>query len=343
MNTIVYDNLKLLKGKESLENQEIIYKAEKRNLQILNPNVPVSIQEAYSLLNIDISSYILYSHFRENGYQVFQATKIANTISTERNSKKPWWVINYLLFRKPILYIYFNYNLSKIYRQLQIIRRSQLIDSNNQQTMILGKLFDVYKSVNNFSKNKSKPLFQLHMQRQAQAGYFPLNRAKFEYEELAEQYSPDDSTGKKVLVAALLKRAVEAVTRVLRIRDEKPPLQGMVKEGIVNEGLWEKLLAAEAEIELEMQELMEESNLYKPNWSASFLQEVSQLVQMKMQQAAQQEQQSMEAQQQNMEAQQQEQSSEKQPLDEQAERERIARELIEEEEKEKKQKKKGKK
>ncbi|KAJ3313825.1 translocation protein S66 [Boothiomyces sp. JEL0838] len=245
MNTIVYDNLKLLKGKESLENQEIIYRAEKRNLQILNPNIPVSIQEAYSLLNIDISSYILYSYFRENGYQVFQATKI-------------------------------------------------------------------------------------------EAGYFPLNRAKFEYEELAEQYSPDDSTGKKVLVAALLKRAVEAVTRVLRIRDEKPPLQGMVKEGIVNEGLWEKLLAAEAEIELEMQELMEESNLYKPNWSASFLQEVSQLVQMKMQQAAQQEQQ-------NMEAQQQEQSSEKQPLDEEAERERIARELIEEEEKEKKEKKKGKK
>ncbi|KAJ3272113.1 translocation protein S66 [Terramyces sp. JEL0728] len=189
----------------------------------------------------------------------------------------------------------------------------------------VGGLFGLLFFVGRIIKSKSKKV-----------GYFPLNKAKFEYEELAEQYSPDDSTGKKVLVAALLKRAVEAVTRVFRIRDEKPPLQGMVKEGIVNEGLWEKLLAAEAEIELEMQELLEESNMYKDNWSATFLQEVSQLVQMKMQQATQQT-----TGPQNPEASPDQQPP--QPVDEEAERERIAQELIEEEENSKKEKKKSKK
>ncbi|KAJ3321522.1 translocation protein S66 [Boothiomyces sp. JEL0866] len=242
--------------KQSLADEELIYRMEKRNLEFMKDQFFPSVQETYSILNIRVVHYIIYSYLRDSGYQLF--------------------------------------------------------------------------------KSKPKRKYSEHKD---EAGYFPLNRAKFEYEELAEQYSPDDSTGKKVLVAALLKRAVEAVTRVFRIRDEKPPLQGMVKEGIVNEGLWEKLLAAEAEIELEMQELMEESNLYKPNWSSTFLQEVSQLVQMKMQQSAQQEQPNVEVPQEA--AQQQEETP--QPLDEEAERERIARELIEEEEKEKTGKKKSKK
>jgi translocation protein SEC66 len=85
------------------------------------------------------------------------------------------------------------------------------------------------------------------------SGYFPINKPKLEYEELAEQYSPDDMNGKRVLTVALMQRAMEGITRVMRLREEKPPLQQMVRDGVIGESLWEKLLAAEAELELEIQ------------------------------------------------------------------------------------------
>lgn len=85
--------------------------------------------------------------------------------------------------------------------------------------------------------------------------YFPVHREKLEYEELSEQYSPDDPNGSRVLHVALMKRAMETVRRVLRLREEKPPLQQMVRDGVIGENLWEKLLAAEADIESEIQEV----------------------------------------------------------------------------------------
>ena len=42
------------------------------------------------------------------------------------------------------------------------------------------------------------------------AGYFPIHRQKLEYEELSEQFSPDDMNGKRVLTVALMQRAMES-------------------------------------------------------------------------------------------------------------------------------------
>ena len=39
------------------------------------------------------------------------------------------------------------------------------------------------------------------------------------------------------------------------MRDEKPPLQQMVRDGVIGESLWEKLIAAEVELEAEIQEV----------------------------------------------------------------------------------------
>ena len=73
-----------------------------------------------------------------------------------------------------------------------------------------------------------------------------------EYEELSEQYSPEDPFGKKILETALIKRATEDVIRVLRIREEKPPLQQMVREGIVGEDLLDRIETAEKELDAEL-------------------------------------------------------------------------------------------
>ncbi len=107
------------------------------------------------------------------------------------------------------------------------------VKANQQQSVCLVEILNIYKD----------------------AGYFPIHREKLEYEELSEQYSPEDPNGNRVLQVALMRRAMETVKRVLRLREEKPPLQQMVREGVVGESLWEKLLAAEAEIELEIQEV----------------------------------------------------------------------------------------
>ncbi len=61
--------------------------------------------------------------------------------------------------------------------------------------------------------------------------------------------------GKRVLTIALMHRAVEGVTRAMRLREEKPPLQQMVREGIVGESLWDKLVEAEAALEEEFQDV----------------------------------------------------------------------------------------
>ncbi|KAH6561461.1 hypothetical protein BASA50_006879 [Batrachochytrium salamandrivorans] len=115
------------------------------------------------------------------------------------------------------------------------------------------------------------------------ASYFPLHLAKYEYEELAEQFSPDTENGKLVLTAALAKRAVEDVRRVLKIREEKPPLEQMVREGIVGEDLFDKIVRDERELEAELQQVIEDSEMYREGWGKTIFQEASAIAQSQIQ------------------------------------------------------------
>jgi hypothetical protein len=91
---------------------------------------------------------------------------------------------------------------------------------------------------------------------QLDTAYFPPHIQKIEYQELSEQYFPDEANGRQVLVTALVDRAKESVRRVFRLREEKPPLQQMVREGVIGETLLDKLVEAEAEMEAEMQDVI---------------------------------------------------------------------------------------
>ncbi|KAJ3356336.1 translocation protein S66 [Kappamyces sp. JEL0680] len=157
-----------------------------------------------------------------------------------------------------------------------------------------------------------------------------------EYEELSEQYYVDDPSGCRILQVALMKRAMECVKRVMRLQQEKPPLQQMVREGVIGESLWEKLLAAEIGLEQEMKDLMEEANIYKSNWGATLLQEASQLAQRQMQIQAQLDAQNDANDQQPAAAVEDSGSpAEETALSEEEKRQMIAQELIDEEEREK--------
>lgn len=83
-----------------------------------------------------------------------------------------------------------------------------------------------------------------------------MHVTKAEYDELSELFSLDDPNGRKILETALLLRAQEGIFRAHRIQEEKPPLQQMVREGIVGEDLLEKIVLAEQELNLELEDVI---------------------------------------------------------------------------------------
>ncbi len=85
--------------------------------------------------------------------------------------------------------------------------------------------------------------------------YFGPNLTKDLYEELSEQWSPETPEGSQLLMTGLLKRACTAVARIWKIRDEKQPLSQLVKQGAVGEDLYERMLKAEQELEIEVNEV----------------------------------------------------------------------------------------
>lgn len=119
--------------------------------------------------------------------------------------------------------------------------------------------------------------------------YFSAHITMMEYSELSEQYLPSDKNGRKILETALMHRACEDVVRILRLREEKPPLAAMVRDGMVGEDLLEKLLAAEKELDAEIGDLVSEADIYKTGWGEKLLQEASILVQKRIAAEKQQE------------------------------------------------------
>ena len=56
------------------------------------------------------------------------------------------------------------------------------------------------------------------------------------------------------------------VQRVLRIREDKPALQNLLQKGSIGDELWNSLLAAEKELEVEIMEVISEANSFVDGW-----------------------------------------------------------------------------
>jgi translocation protein SEC66 len=96
---------------------------------------------------------------------------------------------------------------------------------------------------------------------------------------LAEQWSPEDPNGAQLLKTALLKRAMEDVRRILHIKEQKPGLANLVRQGVMGDDVFQKLLEAEADLELEIALVLEEAELYRQGWKDVIFQEATQLYQ----------------------------------------------------------------
>jgi len=80
------------------------------------------------------------------------------------------------------------------------------------------------------------------------------------------------------LKAALVRRAIADVQRILRIREDKPALQNLLQKGSVGDDLWNSLLAAEKELEAEIVEVHAEANSFVEGWGQVLFQTASEML-----------------------------------------------------------------
>jgi translocation protein SEC66 len=80
------------------------------------------------------------------------------------------------------------------------------------------------------------------------------------------------------LKAALVRRAIADVQRILRIREDKPALQNLLQKGSIGDDLWNSLLAAEKELEAEIVEVHAEANSFVEGWGQVLFQTATEML-----------------------------------------------------------------
>jgi translocation protein SEC66 len=94
--------------------------------------------------------------------------------------------------------------------------------------------------------------------------YFPRHHERDTYVTLLQRTDPPASDA--LLKAALVRRAIADVQRILRVREDKPALQNLLQKGSIGDDLWNSLLAAEKELEAEIVEVHAEANTFVEGW-----------------------------------------------------------------------------
>ncbi|KAL6309236.1 Sec62/63 complex, subunit Sec66 [Sparassis latifolia] len=106
--------------------------------------------------------------------------------------------------------------------------------------------------------------------------YFPPHRERNIYVSLLRKTDPPAS--ETLLKAALVRRAMTDVTRIIRIREDKPALQNLLQKGSIGDDLWNSLLAAEKEMEAEILEVAAEANTFVEGWGTVIFQTATEMM-----------------------------------------------------------------
>lgn len=149
---------------------------------------------------------------------------------------KPFWTGLLLPTAYLIILIGSLYSFSSVYRQRQLARASKL-----------------------------EPWFPQHVTRNIYLSLLHLDP------ESASAETNDEKKLSKVpdsvLKAALLKRAVEDIQRIVQLRQAKPALQTLLQRGSVGDELWQRFQRAEQEMELEVKDVVNEVSQLPANKS----------------------------------------------------------------------------
>jgi len=120
-----------------------------------------------------------------------------------------------------------------------------------------------------------------HFYRKRNAGklyapYFPSHPERDVYVTLLQQNDPP--VHEALLKAALIRRAMTDVARVVKLREDKPALQNLLQKGSIGDDLWNSLLQAEKELEAEIVEVVAEANTFVDNWGTIIFQTAGELI-----------------------------------------------------------------
>ncbi|KAI9065170.1 hypothetical protein FKP32DRAFT_1590928 [Trametes sanguinea] len=106
--------------------------------------------------------------------------------------------------------------------------------------------------------------------------YFPPHHERDVYFSLMQMSDPP--APETLLKAALVRRAMTDVTRIIRLREDKPALQNLLQKGSIGDDLWNSLLAAEKEMEAEILEVAAEANAYVEGWGSVIFQTATEMM-----------------------------------------------------------------
>ncbi|CAI2179140.1 338_t:CDS:2 [Funneliformis geosporum] len=107
--------------------------------------------------------------------------------------------------------------------------------------------------------------------------WFPDHTTRDTYVSLLQQTDPPAT--ELQLKAALLRRAMTNVERVMKLRENRPALLSLVQKGAVGDGLWNSFQKAEQELQQDVIEVTQEAETFKKNWGQTILYTANEMVQ----------------------------------------------------------------
>ncbi|KAN0122257.1 Preprotein translocase subunit Sec66 domain containing protein [Hyaloscypha variabilis] len=113
------------------------------------------------------------------------------------------------------------------------------------------------------------PWFPPHLQRNI---YLSLL-----HDEPAEGQEKVPKVPDSLLRAALLRRAVEDINRIIQIRSAKQACSTLLQRGSVGDDLWQRFQRAEKEMEEELRDVVMEANALANNWGQSIFQSANEI------------------------------------------------------------------
>jgi len=80
-----------------------------------------------------------------------------------------------------------------------------------------------------------------------------------------------------VIRAALLRRAVEDIHRIIQVRSAKQACSTLLQRGSIGDDLWQRFQRAEKEMEEELRDVVMEANALAPNWGQTIFQSANEI------------------------------------------------------------------
>lgn len=139
--------------------------------------------------------------------------------------------------------------------------------------MVLGSMMYVFSTI--YRKRKAAesanlaPWFPPHLQKNIYSSLLELDA---QAKEEKKTKVPDS-----VIRAALLRRAVEDISRIIQVRTSKQALNVLLQKGSVGEDLNQRHTRAEQEMEAEIRDVVMEANALAPGWGQVIFQSANEI------------------------------------------------------------------